>query len=45
MDQVRTRRTDGDDVVVVTADQVLRERVAAAGGTSVGPSWLRTRTS
>jgi hypothetical protein len=45
VEQVRRRRTDGDDVVVVTADRVLRERVAAAGGSSVGPSWLITRTS
>lgn len=45
VEQVRTRSADGDDVVVVTADRVLRERVAAAGGTSVGPSWLLARTS
>jgi predicted RNA-binding protein with PIN domain len=45
VNQVRTRSTDGDDVVVVTKDRVLRERVAAAGGTSVGPSWLLGRTS
>ena len=45
VEQVRMRSTDGDDVVVVTADRVLRERVAAAGGSSVGPSWLLTRTS
>jgi hypothetical protein len=45
VDQVRTRSTDGDEVVVVTADRALRERVAAAGGSSVGPSWLLTRTS
>jgi hypothetical protein len=44
VDQVRTRSADGDDVVVVTADRVLRERVAASGGTSVGPSWLLRRT-
>lgn len=44
VDQVRTRAADGDDVVVVTADRVLRERVAAAGGSSVGPSWLLDRT-
>jgi hypothetical protein len=43
--QVRTRSGNGDDVVVVTADRVLRERVAAAGGSSVGPSWLLDRTS
>ena len=45
VDQVRTRVTDEDDVVVVTADRVLRERVAAVGGSCVGPSWLLARTS
>ena len=45
VEQVRTRSEEGDDVVVVTADRVLRERVAAAGGSSVGPSWLLSRTS
>ena len=45
VEQVGMRSTDGADVVVVTADRVLRERVAAAGGSSVGPSWLLTRTS
>ena len=45
VEQVRTRSKDGDDVVVVTADRVLRERVAAAGGSSVGPSWLLSRPS
>lgn len=45
VEQVRARSTDEDDVVVVTADRVLRERVAAAGGSSVGPSWLLARTS
>jgi hypothetical protein len=45
VDQVRTRSRDGYDVVVVTADRALRERVAAAGGSSVGPSWLLARTS
>jgi hypothetical protein len=43
--QVTTRSRDGDDVVVVTADRALRDRVAAAGGTSVGPTWLLARTS
>ena len=28
------------DVVVVTADRELAERVRAAGGKVVGPSWL-----
>jgi hypothetical protein len=45
VEQVRARRADGHDVVVVTADRGLRERVAAAGGSSVGPSWLLARTS
>ena len=45
VDQARARSMDGDDVVVVTADRVLRERVGAAGGSSVGPSWLLSRTS
>ena len=45
VEQVRTRSTDGNDVVVVTADRVLRERVAEAGGSSVGPSWLLDQTS
>jgi hypothetical protein len=45
VDQVHTRCTDGHDVVVVTADRVLRERVAAAGGSYIGPSWLLSRTS
>ena len=31
---------DGRDVTVVTADRVLRQRVEAAGATSVSPSWL-----
>ena len=45
VEQVRTRTRDGDDVVVVTADRQLRERVSAAGGSSIGPSWLLARTS
>lgn len=45
VEQVRLRSTDGDEVVAVTADRVLRERVAAAGGSSVGPSWLLARIS
>jgi hypothetical protein len=44
VEQVRERGTGGADVVVVTADRMLRERVAAAGGSSVGPSWLLSRT-
>ncbi len=45
VEQVRSQSADGSDVVVVTADRVLRQRVAAAGGSSVGPSWLLDRTS
>jgi len=45
VEQVRARSADEDDVVVVTADRGLRERVAAVGGSSVGPSWLLDRTS
>jgi hypothetical protein len=33
----------GDDGVILTADRLLRERVAAAGGSSVGPAWILTR--
>jgi hypothetical protein len=31
------------EVTVVTADRLLRQRVEAAGGTCVGPSWLLDR--
>jgi hypothetical protein len=44
VEQVRRRSDVGDDVVVVTADRALRERVTAAGGSSLGPSWLLART-
>ncbi len=44
VEQVRTWGRQAEAVTVVTADQALRERVAAAGGSSVGPSWLLTRT-
>jgi hypothetical protein len=40
VEQVRIRKASGDTVVVVTADKALRGRVTAAGGSSVGPSWL-----
>jgi rRNA-processing protein FCF1 len=30
-------------VVVVTADRELRQRIAAVGGSAVGPSWLYDR--
>jgi len=45
VEEVHARRRPGDDVTVVTADRGLRERVAAAGGSCVGPSWLRDRMS
>lgn len=44
VDQVRARTARGDTVQVVTADRGLRERVAAAGGSWVGPAWLLERT-
>ncbi len=43
--QVRASTAAGAEVVVVTADRLLRERVRDAGGDSVGPSWLLDRTS
>ena len=39
VDEVRTRRA-ADDVVVVTADRALRERVEDVGGSCIGPSSL-----
>lgn len=35
-----TQVAAGHEVVVVTADRVLRERVEAVGASTVGPSWL-----
>lgn len=40
VEEVRAATATGHEVVVVTADRELRERVAAAGGSSLGPSWL-----
>lgn len=37
---VAAARGEGGAVTVVTADRGLRERVAALGATTVGPSWL-----
>ena len=45
VDQVGARRAGGDAVVVATADRELRDRVAAAGGSHVGPSWLLDQLS
>lgn len=45
VEEVRARGADGADVVVVTADRALRERVAEAGGSAVGPGWLLDRTA
>jgi hypothetical protein len=44
VEQVTARRAKGDEAVVVTADRELKERVAAAGGSSVRPSWLLVLT-
>jgi hypothetical protein len=38
--EVARRVPHGATVEVVTADRELRSRVAVAGGTSLGPSWL-----
>jgi hypothetical protein len=43
VEQVSVRTALGDDAVVVTADRGLKERVASAGGTSLGPAWLLGR--
>lgn len=40
VEEVRAWRTTGAAVEVVTADRCLRQRVTAAGGESIGPSWL-----
>jgi hypothetical protein len=45
VEQVTSWRAGGHDVVVVTADRGLRDRVATAVGSSVGPSWLLARTN
>jgi hypothetical protein len=44
VEQTRQHAAAGDDVVVATADRLLRERIEAAGGSCVGPSWLLDRT-
>jgi predicted RNA-binding protein with PIN domain len=45
VEQVSSYAADAQEVMVVTADRALRERVAAAGGSCVGPSWLLARTA
>jgi hypothetical protein len=40
VDHVRAWVAGGYDVVVVTADRALRERILEAGGDFLGPSWL-----
>ncbi|MGM0385909.1 MAG: hypothetical protein ACQERF_08030 [Actinomycetota bacterium] len=40
VEEVRAWRATGAAVEVVTADRRLRQRVTAAGGESIGPSWL-----
>lgn len=40
VDEVRTRGVASEDVVVVTADQGLRERVVDVGASCIGPSAL-----
>jgi predicted RNA-binding protein with PIN domain len=43
VEQVQQHSAAGDDVVVVTADRLLRERVVDSGGSCVGPGWLLDR--
>jgi predicted RNA-binding protein with PIN domain len=45
VDQVQTLSAADSEVLVVTADRGLRDRVASAGARVVGPSWLHARTS
>jgi hypothetical protein len=42
-DTIAAIAADHDEVVVVTADRELGDRVRAAGGTVVGPTWLLDR--
>ena len=39
-DEARASRERGDDVVVITADRGLRQRVEALGCRTMSPSWL-----
>lgn len=45
VDQAHAHAEARDEVLVVTADRALQERVATVGGSSVGPSWLLDRLS
>ena len=40
VDVVRSARERGDEVVVVTADRGLQQRVEALGARTMSPSWL-----
>ncbi len=40
IEEARTAREHGDDVVVVTADRELRLRVEMRGARTMGPGWL-----
>lgn len=43
VEHAAARSSAGDQVVVVTADRELRQRVAAVGASVVGPAWLLRR--
>lgn len=43
VDEVRSRTGDDHEVVVVTADRGLKQRLSAAGASSRGPAWLLAR--
>src|SRR3954454_5666982 len=45
VDQVRAPRGYENEVAALSADRVMLARAAAAGGSSVGASWLLTHTS
>ena len=42
-DRIAELATTAGSVVLVSADRELRRRVAAVGGTAVGPGWLHHR--
>ena len=43
--EARTARERGDDVIVITADRALQQRVEAAGCRTMSPTWLLDRIS